>query len=849
MGTPEPGSAGEYDAVVHAGNGVGNEATGTIHITVVQLPQITSSASVEATTGESFSFNVETSGYPTATLDCTGTLPNGLSFADNGDGTGTISGTPDGMGDYTLTLSADNGYGSSATQDLTIHVFHEPTGWSALDATFMVGAYATRSFTVQGTPLPALSYTGTLPSGISFLDLGGDPDGPQGNGEISGTGVPGTGGQYPIVLHAANGVGNDSSRTVTVTVLEAPSIHADAETTITAGTTASIEVTSSGYPTATISADGTLPSGLTFADNGDGTGTFSGTLGRKTGGDYPVTLRANNGVGGDVARAMTIHVLQPIPAWATRTFTWDTQADFEHNASTLGATTTIAGDANTTRIPGSVAQRHITAVSAGGFHTVGLNSGGSAVAIGYNGDGQCNVSGWSGITAVSAGGFHTLGLNSDGTVVAIGSNGSGQRNVSGWTGITAVSAGGAHTLGLHSDGTVVATGNSGNGQCNVSGWTGITAVSAGAVHSVGVKSDASVVATGNDANGQCNVAGWTGVTAVSAGEIHTIGLNSDGTVVATGHNGFGQCNVSGWTGVTAVSAGDFHTVGLKSDGTVVATGNNNNGQCNVSGWTGVTAVSAGDEFTVGLKSDGTVLATGRNNYGQCNVSGFRPVGTMGGAGAAVGLRAGADPAFSAWSSLVASTAVLPQGGAVKFGVRLSGDGMSWTPVLGRNGDPIDWTTTSGNYLGAVFGQTSRTDLSALPKSRYIDVVVRMESGSADLELKGVSVTYDRDDTVAPTVTDDAPSAWQTADTTVTVTATDTLSGVASLDCVPTPDAPGDLGRHRHRDHRGFRRGHDHLRLQRHRRRGQPLRDADRNRAHRPRCAGPRGLGLACGGFA
>ncbi|MGB2908106.1 MAG: hypothetical protein WBB73_13455, partial [Candidatus Aminicenantaceae bacterium] len=57
-------------------------------------------------------------------------------------------------------------------------------------------------------------------------------------------------------------------------------------------------------------------------------------------------------------------------------------------------------------------------VSAGYYHTVGLKSDGTVVAVGGNDYGQCDVSGWSGITQVSAGAYHTLGLKSDGTVVA-----------------------------------------------------------------------------------------------------------------------------------------------------------------------------------------------------------------------------------------------------------------------------------------------------------------------------------------------------------------------------------------------------------------------------------------------
>ena len=267
-------------------------------------------------------------------------------------------------------------------------------------------------------------------------------------------------------------------------------------------------------------------------------------------------------------------------------------------------------------------------VSAGGYHTVGLKSDGTVVAVGHNGYGRCDVEGWTDIVAVSAGDSHTVGLKLDGTVVAVGMNSEGQCDVEGWTDIVAVSAGDEHTVGLKSDGTVVATEfiedeyTSYDGQCDVDSWTEIVAISAGDEHTVGLKSDGTVVAVGYDGYGQCDVEGWTDIVAVSVGYGHTVGLKSDGTVVAVGKNSWGQCDVEGWTDIVAISAETYHTVGLKADGTVVAVGDNDSGRCNVEDWTDIVAVSAGNDHTVGLKSDGTVVAVGDNDYGQCDVDGL-----------------------------------------------------------------------------------------------------------------------------------------------------------------------------------------------------------------------------------
>ena len=80
------------------------------------------------------------------------------------------------------------------------------------------------------------------------------------------------------------------------------------------------------------------------------------------------------------------------------------------------------------------------------------------------------------VTAVAAGGHHSLALLANGTVVAWGANDSGQLGdgttitrsepveVTGLTGVKAIAAGGDHSLALLNNGTVMAWGDNESGQ-------------------------------------------------------------------------------------------------------------------------------------------------------------------------------------------------------------------------------------------------------------------------------------------------------------------------------------------------------------------------------------------------
>ncbi|MGN6608045.1 MAG: glycoside hydrolase family 3 C-terminal domain-containing protein [Jatrophihabitans sp.] len=90
--------------------------------------QITSPNTASATVGTAVSIPVttQTTQSPTPgevpTLRLTGRLPDGLQFTDNGNGTGTISGTPTSAGSDGVTIRAHNQESPAVTQTLTITV-------------------------------------------------------------------------------------------------------------------------------------------------------------------------------------------------------------------------------------------------------------------------------------------------------------------------------------------------------------------------------------------------------------------------------------------------------------------------------------------------------------------------------------------------------------------------------------------------------------------------------------------------------------------------------------------------------------------------------------------------------
>ncbi|PYV17386.1 MAG: hypothetical protein DMG21_08510, partial [Acidobacteria bacterium] len=95
-----------------------------------------------------------------------------------------------------------------------------------------------------------------------------------------------------------------------LSVLLAPSITSANSTTFTAGAAGTFTVTTTAVPTASLSESGSLPAGVTFIDNHDGTATLAGTT--DLAGAFPITMTAQNGVAPDTTQAFALTV-NPAP--------------------------------------------------------------------------------------------------------------------------------------------------------------------------------------------------------------------------------------------------------------------------------------------------------------------------------------------------------------------------------------------------------------------------------------------------------------------------------------------------------------------------------------------------------
>ena len=321
-GTPAAGSGGSYTLAITASNAAGTPATQNLVLTVGEAPVFTSSASTSFATGTSGSFTVIADGFPVPTpITVTGTLPGGVSFADNGDGTATLSGSPTASagGTYPLTFSVTNGTAPDAVQSFVLTVTQAVTVTTQPASTTVAdGGVATFTAAASGFPTPTVHWESTTNGGTTWVPVAGatTPTLTVGPAPQSQSGTV-----YRAVF--SNGPSSATSTGATLTVFTPVAFTSAASAAFTVnGTAQSFAVTTSGSPDATLSISG-APSWLTFTGViGSGTRTLQGTPPIGSGGTYLVTLTATNGFGtaATQAFALTVNEAATITSPATAVF-------------------------------------------------------------------------------------------------------------------------------------------------------------------------------------------------------------------------------------------------------------------------------------------------------------------------------------------------------------------------------------------------------------------------------------------------------------------------------------------------------------------------------------------------
>jgi len=109
-------------------------------------------------------------------------------------------------------IGTESGLTNSAVSSASYTISVAPVFTSGNNSTFTVGIAGSFTATTTGTPTPSLSETGTLPSGVTFVNNG------NGTATLTGTPAPGTAGTYSLTITANNGVGTPANQSFTLTV-------------------------------------------------------------------------------------------------------------------------------------------------------------------------------------------------------------------------------------------------------------------------------------------------------------------------------------------------------------------------------------------------------------------------------------------------------------------------------------------------------------------------------------------------------------------------------------------------------------------------------------------------------
>jgi hypothetical protein len=168
----------------------------------------------------------------------------------------------------------------------------------------------------------------------------------------------------------------------------APSFTSGASTTVQAGSSLSYQVSTDASPTASVTAIGALPQGVTFTQEGGGAAQISGTPALNTAGTYYLTLTASNGISPNATQYFTLVVTPPPPqvsGFSPSSGPSVGGTTITITGSYLDGTTGVSFGTTPAASFAQVGSNEVTAVSPAGSGTVGVTlttPAGSATAPG-----------------------------------------------------------------------------------------------------------------------------------------------------------------------------------------------------------------------------------------------------------------------------------------------------------------------------------------------------------------------------------------------------------------------------------------------------------------------------------
>jgi len=231
-----------------------------------------------------------------------GPLPTGASFINHGDGTATFDWTPsfDQAGLYSITFTAvdDSAAVDSEAVEITVAHVNRPPVLDPIDD-YTVPEGDTLVVPVSSTDpdgsIPVLSAS-SLPPNATFTDHS------DGTGEIFFAPDYDQAGTYNVSILATDGIDTDSTSLVIIVqntnrppVLDPVGSHSGA---VDSALTITVSAHDADGTTPALTAD-SLPTGASFTDHGDGTGTFSWTPTLDQVGQHQVLFAASDGEASD----------------------------------------------------------------------------------------------------------------------------------------------------------------------------------------------------------------------------------------------------------------------------------------------------------------------------------------------------------------------------------------------------------------------------------------------------------------------------------------------------------------------------------------------------------------------